>query len=122
MPDLIQMLTGATGDELKTEGQRLYPNESDPLNRTAHRAGARRLTQRFGVLPTQALGIGNELWEAYNRWRAGSEAPLVGRGEENPDVMIDVGDIGANLRGSADVVAPGWEQAGAALLRGFQGR
>jgi hypothetical protein len=95
MADLVKLLTGMTGDELKRRGQAEYPYENDPLNRTAHRYGSRVLTTKYGPIPAQLLGLGNEAFEALNMTMAGSEKPLIGVG-------VDLGDIGANLRGTQD--------------------
>jgi hypothetical protein len=99
MPDLVKLLTGYTADQLKREGQKRYPGEDDALNRTAHRFGSRVLTEKYGPVVAQGLGVGNELYEALMMKLAGSQKPIVGWGA-NAD--IDLGDIGANIRGSWD--------------------
>jgi len=114
-PDLVKLLTGYTGGELKREGQKMYPEENDPLNRTAHRFGSRVLTHRYGPFIAQGLGVGNELAEALAMRMAGSEKPLIGYGA---NAEIDLGDIGANLRGTRDAYGDMVQR----LAEMFQGR
>lgn len=99
--DPIKTATGLSSDQLATSGRALYPEEGPEgtaRNFPAHRLASRLLTQRAGAPIAGAAGIANEVIEALTRRAAGSEAPLIGGGE----ALIDVGDLGANVRGISE--------------------
>jgi hypothetical protein len=92
--DPDKLLIGLDSDELLRYGEALYPEEGHEFNRAGHRLGARILTRRFGVVAATALGVLNEVFEAYNLRDLGM--PYFS------EPRFDFGDIGANLRGTFD--------------------
>jgi len=92
--DPDRLLIGMSGDQLLVWGERLYPQEGRLHNRAGHRLGSRILTDRFGAGIATALGVANEVFEAYNLRHTG--APVVST------KRFDLGDLGANLRGVLD--------------------
>jgi hypothetical protein len=91
-PDRI--LIGLSSDQLNYFGERLYPQEGPLHNRAAHRLGSRILTDRYGAACATALGIANEVFEAYNLRHTGH--PLFST------ARFDLGDVTANVRGVVD--------------------
>jgi hypothetical protein len=92
--DPDRLLIGLSGDELAILGERLYPEEGKLHNRAAHRLGSRILTDRYGAVGATALGIANEVFEAYNLRHTGH--PLFST------ARFDLGDVAANVRGVVD--------------------
>jgi hypothetical protein len=99
LQDPHRALTGLSGDQLGSQGAIMYPEENAALNQQAHRLGAKILTDRFGAPAAQGLGLANELAEAYELKRSGTDRPWIGRGAEP---LIDISDLEANVRGSLD--------------------
>ena len=95
--DPDRLLIGLSSDELKLWGERLYPQEGTLHNRAGHRLGCRILTDRFGPVGATALGIANEIFEAYNLRHIG--APVVST------ERFDLEDLAANVRGVYDSYA-----------------
>ncbi|MCG6920493.1 MAG: hypothetical protein LJF15_05315 [Acidobacteria bacterium] len=95
--DPDRLLIGLSGDELKLWGERLYPQEGILHNRAGHRLGSRILTDRFGPVAATALGIANEIFEAYNLRHIG--APVIST------ERFDLEDLAANFRGVYDSYA-----------------
>jgi hypothetical protein len=94
-PDRI--LIGLSSDQLKLRGEMLYPREGILHNRAGHRLGSRILTDRFGAVVATALGIANEIFEAYNLRHIG--APVIST------ERFDLEDLAANFRGVIDSYA-----------------
>jgi hypothetical protein len=92
--DPDRLLIGLSSDELKLWGERLYPQEGHLHNRAGHRLGSRILTDRFGPVAATALGIANEVFEAYNLRHIG--APVIST------ERFDLEDLAANVRGVLD--------------------
>jgi hypothetical protein len=92
--DPDRLLIGLSSDELKLWGERLYPQEGHLHNRAGHRLGSRILTGRFGPVAATALGIANEIFEAYNLRHIG--APVIST------ERFDLEDLAANFRGVLD--------------------
>jgi hypothetical protein len=95
--DPDRLLIGLSGDELKLWAERLHPEEGTLHNRAAHRLGSRILTDRFGPVTATALGVANEIFEAYNLRHTG--APVIST------ERFDLEDLAANFRGVFDSYA-----------------
>ena len=108
--ELIQQLLGVTRSELQYRGRTEYPEEMAESNRGAHRLAAKLATEKYGFLPAQLMGLGIEGVETAGKAWRGDPGPLIGvaPGPEGPP-KFEIGDIGANIRGSLDVARPQWE-------------
>jgi hypothetical protein len=95
--DPDRLLIGLSSDELKLWGERLYPQEGTLHNRAGHRLGSKILTDRLGAVVATALGIANEIFEAYNLRHI--DAPVIST------ERFDLEDLAANLRGVFDSYA-----------------
>jgi hypothetical protein len=95
--DPDRLLIGLSSDQLKLWGETLYPQEGRLHNRAGHRLASRILTDRFGPGAATALGVANEIFEAYNLRHIG--APVIST------ERFDLEDLAANFRGVFDSYA-----------------
>lgn len=94
------LLTGLTAEGLDRAGRTRYPEIAPKLNRPGHAMGAFILTQRYGFLEAQTLGIANELWEAWALAPTGHPYFSTTR--------FDLVDVTANVYGGVDGLICDW--------------
>jgi len=89
-----KLLIGYDSDELAALGAIYYPElHAEGHNRAGHAIGAQILTQRYGFWVAQALGVLNEVYEAWVL------APYVDAPYFS-EPRFDLMDVWANLQGS----------------------
>ena len=110
MSDIFKALLGLDSDELHTTGGQMYPEEDNRSNRAGHRLAANLLTQNLrnyapvpgasAIAPvlSNIAGLGVEVGEGINQAAMGLN-PF-----RKTNLKESIGDIGANLRGTADAL------------------
>ena len=88
--------------------------EPDVHNRQAHRLGSMLLAERYGYTVAFALGVANELWEAFMLGYTGE--PFLS------EMRFGLGDLAANCRGLQDAFFREPAFRVLLLLRGRGGR
>jgi hypothetical protein len=113
--DLLRMLTGKTGRELTDQaasGKAPYPTQPGNEDKAVHSAAMQGIASRFGQVPADILGMGNEIV-------GGLYSAATGKGFTGP-TGFDMADLLANRYGTEAAAKADQEREAASILRAMR--